>query len=537
MLTTILTIGSGGFFTSTWFYIIIAVVLLVVFGWLSYVKAPPSYAYIISGLRKKPRVLIGKGSFRLPFLSRLDSVYLGQITVDIKTEQSVPTNDFINVDVDAVAKVHVIPDEEGTRLAAKNFLNMAPEQIAQQLKDSLQGNMREIIGTLDLRSLNTDRDGFSNQVQAKAQEDMTKLGIEIISCNIQNVTDKEGLIKDLGADNTAKIKKEAAINKAKAEAEVQVESAKADQEANDARVNADTAIAVKKNELALKEAALKAQADTEKAKADAAYKIQEQEQQKTINERTVEAKIAQTKREQELTQEQIKIKENELSAEIRKKAEADKFQVEQAAAADLEKTKREAEADAYRAEQEAKAQIAKAEAKKQSMELEAAGIKALGDAEAYKIQRAGEADAIAIEKKGLAEAEAMQKKAEAYERYGQAAILDMMVKIMPEIAKSVAEPISAIKNMNVYGTGGEAAGISGNVPTVIAQAFDVLKSATGVDMTDVVRSHTIDAKVKRDINVQANANATVGAEAPGTTEAPEVIEVTEETDVPGGDQE
>ena len=275
------------------FYTLIAavVLLLVLFIFISYVKAPPSFAYIISGLSSQPRVLIGKGGFRVPFLERLDKVYLGQITVDIKTEESVPTNDFINVDVDAVAKIRVTPNSEGTRLAAKNFLNMEPNEIANQLQDSLQGNMREIIGTLDLRSLNTDRDGFSDQVMQKAQPDMAKLGIEIISCNIQNVTDKEGLIHDLGADNTAKIKKDASINRANAERDVKIQVAHADKDANDARVDADTAIAIKNNDLALKRAALKREADTAQADADAAYAIQQQEQQKTINIKTVEAEI------------------------------------------------------------------------------------------------------------------------------------------------------------------------------------------------------------------------------------------------------
>ena len=300
------------------------ILLLAFFLFISYVKAPPSSAFIISGLSKEPRVLIGSGGFRIPFFERLDRVYLGQITVDIKTEESVPTTDFINVDVDAVAKIRVMPTNEGTRLAAKNFLNMMPSEIAEQLQDSLQGNMREIIGTLDLRSLNTDRDGFSDQVMTKAQPDMAKLGIEIISCNIQNVTDKEGLIKDLGADNTAKIKKDASINRAIAERDVKIEVSKADKEANDARVDADTAIAIKNNELALKRAALKQQADTAQADADAAYAIQQQEQQKTINIKTVEAEIEKTKREQILSKEQIEIRQNQLAAEVEKKADADK---------------------------------------------------------------------------------------------------------------------------------------------------------------------------------------------------------------------
>ena len=217
---------------TTFILVAVAILILAILLFVSYVKAPPSAAFIISGLSREPRVLIGSGGFRIPFFERLDRVYLGQITVDIKTEESVPTTDFINVDVDAVAKIRVMPTNEGTRLAAKNFLNMMPNEIAEQLQDSLQGNMREIIGTLDLRSLNTDRDGFSDQVMTKAQPDMAKLGIEIISCNIQNVTDKEGLIKDLGADNTAKIKKDASINRAIAERDVKIEVSKADKEAD-----------------------------------------------------------------------------------------------------------------------------------------------------------------------------------------------------------------------------------------------------------------------------------------------------------------
>ena len=475
------------------FLIAAAVLLLVIFIALSYVKAPPSYAFIISGLSREPRVLIGSGGFRIPFLERLDKVYLGQITVDIKTEESVPTNDFINVDVDAVAKIRVTPTSEGTRLAAKNFLNMSPAEIAQQLQDSLQGNMREIIGTLDLRSLNTDRDGFSDQLMMKASPDMSKLGIEVISCNIQNVTDKEGLIHDLGADNTAKIKKDASINRANAERDVKIQVAHADKEANDARVDADTAIAIKNNDLALKRAALKQQADTAQADADAAYAIQQQEQQKTINIKTVEAQIERTRREQILSREQIEIRQNQLSAEVEKKADADKYQIQKNAEADLEQRKRVAEAQRYEAEQRALAQNAASDATRYQLEQEAQGIKAKGEAEAY-----------AILKKGEAEAMAMDKKAEAYKKYNNAAIAQMMIEVLPQIVENVAKPISAIKDVKIY-SGGEGqngiATLSGNVPVAIKQAFDVLQSATGVDMADIMRAGTIEAKTTRNINV------------------------------------
>ena len=283
-----------------WTIAVIVAVIVIIIVTLGYVKAPPDKAFIISGLRKKPRILIGRAGVKVPFFERVDVLYLGQMTVDIKTEQSVPTNDFINVNVDAVAKVRIGTSENAIQLAAKNFLNKSSEQITTDLQDSLQGNMREIIGTLALKTINTDRDSFSDQVMAKASKDMEKLGIEILSCNIQNVTDEKGLISDLGMDNTSRIKKDAAIAKAQADRDVAIAQAEADKAANDARVAAQTEIAEKNNALAIKQADLKRQSDNAKAVADAAYEIQKQEQQKSIQTATVNAQIARAEREAEL---------------------------------------------------------------------------------------------------------------------------------------------------------------------------------------------------------------------------------------------
>lgn len=485
------------------------VALLVVFVLISYVKAPPAIAYIISGLCKEPRVLIGKGGFRVPFLERLDKVQLGQISVDIKTEIPVPTKDFINVDVDAIAKIRVMPTSEGIRLAAKNFLNMDINRIAQELQDSLQGNMREIIGTLDLKALNIDRDGFSDQVMLKAAPDMAKLGVEIISCNIQNVSDKEGLIYSLGADNTVKIKKDAAIAKALAEKAIVIEQSKARKEANDASIEADTAIAIKNNELELKKAELKSEADKKKAYADATYRIEEQERLALLNTKTINAEIEKTRREQELSNERILIKENELKAQVAKVADANKYQTEINAMAELEQRKRNAEAEAYEAEQKAKAIKAQADADMYRMKQEAAGIKAKAEAEAYGVEQNGIAEAKAIELKGLAEAEAMDKKAEAYKKYNKAAMAEMLVNVLPQVAEQLAKPMSAIDKVNIYGS--DASGmttLSGNVPVMIKQCFDTVSEATGVDLSDIVKSNTIQAKTNRNIegNIVANVD-------------------------------
>lgn len=497
-----------------------AVLLLVVFIAVCYVKAPPKDAYIISGLSREPRILIGKGGLRVPGLERVDKVFLGQTSVDIKTTVPVPTNDFISVMVDAVAKIRVINTPEGIRLAAKNFLNMTEKDIASQVKDSLEGNMREIIGTLDLKSLNIDRDGFSDQIASKAAKDMAKLGIEMISCNIQNITDNEGLIKNLGADNTFKIRKEAAITKAQAERDIAIAESVAAKEANDARVENETVIAEKNNALNIKIADLKVIEDTQRAKADAAYKIQEQEQQKTINEKTVEAEArkqlltqerkkeinaaaveAETekaRREQELTSEQVKIQKNKLEAEIQKQADAEKYQKEINAAAELEQRKRKAEAEAYEAEQRARAIKAQAEAEQYKMEQEAIGKKKLADADAYAIEQKGIATAAAIEKQGLAEAEAMRKKAEAFKEYGDAAKAQMVIEKLPEIAQAVAMPISAIDKVNIYGSDGNGVSqMSGNVPVIIKQTMDVVSDTTGVNMSEIMEKSTLENAVRR----------------------------------------
>jgi len=490
----------------------IALGVLILLIIISYVKTSPNQALVISGWpRRNPKYLIGTGGLRIPGLQKVDRLYLGQLSVDIKTDSSVPTSDFINVDVDAVAKVRIDPSL--IAVAAANFLGKDREEIAKEIRDSLQGNMREIIGTQDLRSLNVDRDGFSNQIQEKAAPDMAKLGIEILSCNIQSITDNEGLIHALGADNTCKITKEASINKANAERDVAIARAIAAKESNDARVQSETEIAIRNTELAVKQADLKKQADTQAAIADAAYEIQKQEQakeinvktveaeaakairmqerQKEINRLTIEAEVEKAKQEQLLREQEIAIQEKLLDAQINKQADADKYQKEISAAAELEQRKRKAEAERYEAEQKAAAVKAQAEAELFAQQQKAAGIEAVGKAEAA-----------AIKAKGEAEAAAMDKKAEAYKKYNGAAIAEMMVKILPDVAAKVAEPLTSINDVHVYGTSGsEAAGISGNVPVVMRQTMEVIKEATGVDMASIMQNNTQviagEAKIKK----------------------------------------
>ena len=483
--------------------IIVIIVLLILILTQGYVKAPPDHAYIISGIRKEPRVLIGRAGLKIPFFEQLDKLYLGQITVDIKTDEYIPTNDFINVMVDAVAKVRVAEDPERMKLAMRNFLNKEPAKIAADLQDSLQGNMREIIGTLTLRAINTDRDSFSHQVMTKASRDMEKLGIDILSCNIQNVTDEHGLIQDLGMDNTSKIRKDASIAKAEAERDIAIAKAAADKASNDARVLAETEIAQKNNELAIKKAELQKASDTKKAEADAAYEIQKQEQEKTILTATVNAQIAKTEREAELRRQEVTVQQQALEAEINKKADADRYAIEQAAAADLTRRQREAEAKKYEQEKEAEAKKAMAEAQKYAMLQEAEGIRARGEAEAA-----------AIQAKALAEAEGMEKKAEAYQKYNKAAMAEMMIKVLPDIAGKIAEPLAQIDKITIIGgDGGSEKGVgsvAGNVPVVMARLFEAMKEATGLDLADIMKAESLEAQTTRNINLTGVPDIIIG---------------------------
>ena len=497
--------------TSAVIIIAVVVVLLLIIAMCGYVKAPPDTAYIISGIKKKPKVLIGRAGIKIPFLERKDTLLLKQISIDIKTGGYVPTKDFIGVDIDAVAKVKVDTSEEGILKAQRNFLNMKEKDFVIALTDSLQGNLREIIGTIELRELNTDRKKFGDEVQEKAQVDMKSLGIQIISCNIQRIEDEKGLINALGQDNMSKIQKDASIAKANAERDVAVAQAEAAKEANDAKVVSDLAIAQRNNELDIKRSELKVQADIKRAEADAAYEIQKQEQAKTIETQAVNVQIARAEREAELKQKEVIVRQQELSAQIERQADAEKYKAEKEAEAKLVQRQRQAEAEKYEQEKAAEAQKAKADAARYAAEQEAAGITAKGVAEAE-----------AIRAKGLAEAEAMEKKAEAYRKYNGAAVIEMMVKILPEMAAEVAKPLASIDKVNIYGGGSGADGsgvsqISGNMPVVMKQVFDTMTEATGVDFTEIMRASTYDAKVTKNINVTGleNTASDIGKEVAG----------------------
>ncbi len=489
--------------------IAIAVVIVLIIILTGYVKAPTDKAFIITGLKKRPKILIGKAGVKIPFLERKDELDLKLISVNVTTSSPVPTADYINIAIDANVNIQIGHDDEMIEKAARNFLNKSADEIGDMAREVLEGNMREIAGKMALAEMVTDRQKFIQLVTENAEPDLKKMGLIIISFNVQNFADNDEVITNMGIDNISQISKTAAIAKANAEKEVKIAQASAEKEANDARVKAQTEIAEKNNELEIKQAELKQEADTKKAVADAAYEIQKEEQRKTIESTKVNADIAQQERTVELRQKEAEVAEQTLNAEIKKKADADKYRRQQEAEAKLIERQKAAEAEKYEQSQKAEALKLSADAKKYEAEQEAAAIKAKGKAEAD-----------AIEAKGIAEAEALTKKADAMKKYGQAAMVEMIVKALPEMAKAVAEPLSTIDKVTIIdsGNGDSGVGSMGDyVPSVLAKTIESVKETTGVDIREIMKAETYDAKVNKNVNIEgldnlANTNVNVSSE-------------------------
>ena len=432
-----------------------ALLLIIIIVCIGYVKSPPDTAYIISGFRK-PRILIGKAGIRIPFLERLDKLSLKMFSVDVKTTDFVPNAEYINVKVDATVKIRIGQSEEMMTLASKFFLNEKEDMIIRRVQDTLEGNMREIVGQMRLEEMVTDRKAFGERVQENAIPDLQKMGLEMISFNVQSFSDQNNVIEDLGIDNISQIKKGAAVAKAQADRDIAIAQAQAAKEANDAKVQSEMEIAEKQTSLAIRQAELKQQSDVKKAEADAAYAIQEQEQRRSIEVSSANADIARAERTAELKAKEVEVTKQTLDAEIRAKADAQRYAAEQ-----------EAEAELFRRTKEA-------EAKMIERQREVEGIRAVGEAEAE-----------AIRLKALAEAEGIDKKAEAMKKYGEAAVIEMIMEALPEIAKNVAEPLSKVDKITMYGEGNSAKLLS-DIVNGTTQVTEGISAGMGIDIKSLI---------------------------------------------------
>lgn len=479
--------------------VIVLVVLLILTS--GYLKAPPDVAYVISGVRKKPRVLVGRAGIRIPFFERVDKLALGAIQIDVKTKSAVPTAEYINVKVDSTVAVRVGKDPEMIALAAQNFLNVNRETIASKINDLLEGNIREIVGQMRLTEMVSDRKAFSEKVQANVVPDLAKFGLDLVSFNVQNFVDDNNVIDNLGIDNVEQIRKNAAIAKSDAQREIAIAEAENAKQANDAKVKAAEEIAKRNNDLAMKQAELKKEADAKAAQAEAAKDIEAENQRKLQEIATADANLARQEKEIELKGREVEIKERALEADIKKTAEAKKYAEQQEADAALYRTQKAAEADLFErqrlaeaakieAEKKAEADLALAEAEAAAKKALAEAVKAQGEAEAAAAKAKGLAEAEAIRAKAEAEAKGMMEKAAALKEYGDAAKQQMeldAVKVLYEQLPAIAEAIGAGYNgANIHLIGNDSGQLAGNMMSNITQIVEGFKGSTGIDPTAVI---------------------------------------------------
>lgn len=466
--------------------VIIAIALIALLA-SGYVKAPPDVAYIISGLHKKPRILVGKAGIKIPFLERMDKLALGAIQIDVKTGSAVPTAEYINVRVDSTVSVRVGQSEEMIALAAQNFLNVSREQIAQKINDLLEGNIREIVGQMKLTEMVGDRKAFSEKVQENAVPDLARFGLELVSFNVQNFSDDNDVITNLGIDNVEQIRKDAAIAKSNAQREIAVAEAENAKASNDARVKAEEEIAKRNNSLAIQKAQLKQEADTKQAQANAAMEIESENQRKLRDVAAADADIARQEKEIDLKEREVAIKERALEAEVKKTAEAKKYAAQQEADAKLYATQKQSEADLYERQKTAEAERFEAEQRAEAQRATAEAIRVQGEAEAAATKARGEAEAAAIQAKAEAEAEGLMKKAEAMKQYGEAAKMDMQMEALklyfqqlPAIAQATGQAYTNVDKIVMFGD--DTSKLSGNIIKNVAQVSEGLSESLGIDV-------------------------------------------------------
>ena len=415
---------------------------------------------IVSGFGKV-KTKTGGGIFVLPVVQKVQRMTLENIQVDFTSRNEIPTQDAIHVLVDAVANMAISKDPVRQEIAASKFAGYTIEQIRDIVIPVLEGNIREIISQTQFEDLiRGDKKVFAERIQENVTPNLADLGIDLTTFNIQNFSDKNGVIRDLGIENIEKIKKEASIAAAKAKAEVAVAQAEADKAANDAKVAAATEIARTQTEFAIEKAEMQKKADTEQAKADAAKQIEAENQRREQEIATANANLARQEKEIELQERAVAIKEKALEAEVKKTAEAKKYAEQQAADAALYATQKASEAELF--ERERKAEAERIEAEKQ--------------AEAQK---------------ALAEALKVQGEAEAMKQYGEAAMADMQMEALktyfeqlPAIAAAIGEGYQGVDKIVMLGN--DSGQLAGNIMSTATQISEGMSQSLGIDLKSLL---------------------------------------------------
>lgn len=429
------------------------------------------------GTGKRIKIVRGGGAFIWPVFQNAEFLSLLSHKLDVSTPE-VYTEQGVPVIADGVAIIKIGGSVEDVATAAEQFMGKPIEALKGEAQEVLEGHLRAILGSMTVEEVYRNRDKFAQEVQGVAAKDLKKMGLQIVSFTIKDVRDKQGYLDALGKPRIAAVKRDAEIAEAEAVRDSRIQKARAEEEGKKAELLRDTNIAEAEKNRELKVAAFKKDQDTAKAEADQAYFIQEAKAKQVAVEEQMKVELVRKEREIDLQQKEIQVREKQYDAEVKKKADADRYSVEQAAEADLTKRKREAEALQYRIEAEARAN---AEQKR---------LEGMAEADAERAKGTAEAEVIRL--RGLAEAEAKEKLAEAFQKFGEAAVLDIVVKMLPELAGKVADPIRSIDKLTVVDTGkGEgAARVSNYVTELMATAPQMLKDVSGLDLNQLIQGLT-----------------------------------------------
>jgi flotillin len=475
--------------------LIVLLALLAALITTRYKVAGPNEAFIVTGRKGKSvrnaetgvastdlsgqKVVMGGGVFVVPFVQKLHVLDLSSRRIMVQIRGAV-SGQGVKLNLDGVAIVKVGGNEDSIRAAAQRFLTQQGE-IETFTQETLAGSLRSIVGSLSVEQIIRDRAAFAQRVADESETSLSGQGLVLDTFQIQDITDDGTYLADLGRPEAAKVGQLASIAEANAR-----------QAAEQARIVAEQEIAISQRQLALKTAEIKAETDAASAQAAAA------------------GPLAQADRDQAILAEQEKVavrqaalKERQLDTEVRKPSDAERYRVETEAEgrrnsqifdADARKAaaiaNAEAEAEQARltgeGEKSRRSALAEAEAIEGAKRGEAEKARRVAEADATRAE--GEAQAASILATGNAEAEAMNKKAEAFSQYNEAAVLQMLIEILPRLAAEVAAPMAAIDKLTVISTDG-AGQLPKQVTTNIAQTLEMLKNTTGVDVEGLIRTY------------------------------------------------
>src|SRR6266487_1386400 len=453
----IVVLGVGGF-------------LLIWMVLSRYTKVGPNDVLIVSGRKHRfvdPdgtvrargfRIVKGGGTFVYPIVEKVDVLSLELLTIDVQTPE-VYTSKGVPVKVDGVAQIKVKGDDISIATAAEQFLSKGTDDIKNIAMQTLEGHLRAILGTMTVEEIYQNRDAFASKVQEVAAGDMANMGLGIVSFTIRDIRDTQGYLDALGKPRIAQVKRDAQIAQAEADRDAMIKSSQATQAGQEAKFAADSKIGEAQRDYQSNVAGYQATVNQKKAEADLAYDLQKFKTGQLVKAEEVQVQIIEKQKQIELQQQEILRRQRELEANVQKPADAEHYKVETLA-----------------------------NAKKFQLETEAAGAasaaKATGFASADVAKATGLAEAAIIEAQGKATASAMQQKAESFKQYNQAAVIEMIVRVLPEVAGRVSEPLSKTEKIVIInsgnGPGGGASKLTGDVAQIISQLPPVLESLTGV---------------------------------------------------------